>query len=448
MKGLEAVIAQVLEAGRLKQRLLADEARQISRVAGCLLAAARVPRTIHVCGEGQLSSLADLLARRFRGEGEGLLAPARAFPPDIDTRQLLAYVSYDEALLVMSADPGSRLGPILRQAQGQGVQTLALLTRETAPLATYCEAAIVVPSEDIRIVSEVFLSLGHILVGLVAQGLNATQRAQSDPSHERPILDQESLEIDSLRLRPDSEEGELLAKAVNAGYAPPTDPTGRSRRPIPPTDAEVVIPAAEEKFRFRCGSCEAVVGVDRRHCGKRGQCPHCKAEFRIPQADFDATATQRAQTVPRQQAAPAASEPTPDKKTTATKRSPRRTTKRRRERRRAPRINVTDALVRIGIEAYPEISVRGYPLDDLSLTGLRFLSEQPSHEIGQVVHLTLDFPAFPLPVRIKGEIRRVIPLEEQGAFGTGIRFIEYVGDAQRQIRRLLDGDKLRGVRRR
>jgi PilZ domain-containing protein len=441
MKGLEAVIAQVLEAGRLKQRLLADEARQISRVAGCLLAAARVPRTIHVCGEGQLWTLADLIARRFRGEGEGLLAPARAFPRDIDARQLLAYVNHDEALLVMSANPASRLGPLLRQAQGQGVQTMALLTRDTAPLAAYCEAAIVVPSEDIRIVSEVFLSLGHILVGLVAQGLNATHRLQSDPSHDRPVVDPDSLEIDSLRLRPDSEEGELLAKAVSAGYAPPTDPTGRSRRPIPPTDAEVVVPGQEEKFRFRCGSCEAVVGVDRRHCGKRGQCPHCKAEFRIPQADFDATATQRAQAIerPQETAAP---------KTTSTKRSPRRTTKRRRERRRAPRINVTDALVRLGLEGYPELAVQGYPLDDLSLTGLRFLSERPNHEIGQIVHLTVDFPAFPLPVRIKGEIRRVIPLEEKGAFGTGVRFLEYVGDAQRQIRRLLDGDKLRGVRRR
>lgn len=444
MKGLEAVIAQVLEAGRLKQRLLADEARQISQVAGCLLAAARVPRTIHVCGEGQLWTLADLIARRFRGEGEGLLAPARAFPRDMDARQLLAFVNHDEALLVMSADPGSRLGPLLRQAQGQGVQTLALLTRETAPLAAYCEAAIVVPSEDVRVVSEVFLSLGHILVGLVAQGLNATHRLQSDPAHDRPVLDHESLEIDSLRLRPDSEEGELLAKAVNAGYAPPTDPTGRSRRPIPPTDAEVVVPGQEEKFRFRCGSCEAVVGVDRKHCGKRGQCPHCKAEFRIPQADFDATATQRAHAIDRP-AEPAA-QAKRESKTAAAKR--RRTTKRRRERRRAPRINVTDALVRLGLEGYPEISAQGYPLDDLSLTGLRFLSERPGHEIGQVVHLTVDFPAFPLPVRIKGEIRRVIPLEEKGAYGTGVRFLEYVGDAQRQIRRLLDGDKLRGVRRR
>lgn len=446
MTGLEAVIAQVLEAGRLKQRLLADEARQISQVAGLLLAAARVPRTIHVCGEGQLWTLADLLARRFRGEGEGLLAPARAFPQGMDARQLLAYVNHDEVLLVLSADPGSRLGPLLRQAQGQGVQTMALLTRETAPLAAYCEAAIVVPSDDIRIVSEVFLSLGHILVGLVAQGLNSQHRLQSDPAHARPVIDKDSLEIDGLRLRPDSEEGQLLAQAVGGGYAPPTDPGGRSRRQVPPTKAEVVVPASEEKFRFRCGSCEAVVGVDRKHCGKRGQCPHCKAEFRIPQADFDATATQRAQTI---QAAGAQPQADPEAaQTSSSKRSPRRTTKRRRERRRAPRINVTDALIRIGIETYPEDGAQGYSLDDLSLTGLRFICATPSHEIGQVVHLTLDFPAFPLPVRIKGEIRRVIPLEEHGAFGTGIRFLEYVGDAQRQIKRLLDGDKLRGVRRR
>ena len=104
--------------------------------------------------------------------------------------------------------------------------------------------------------------------------------------------------------------------------------------------------------------------------------------------------------------------------------------------------------MRLAIEAYPDPASQGYSLDDLSLTGLRYVCAEPNHEIGQLVHLTIDFPAFPLPVRIKGEIRRVIPLEEEGSFGTGIRFVEYVGDAQRQIKRLLDGDKLRGVRRR
>ena len=109
---------------------------------------------------------------------------------------------------------------------------------------------------------------------------------------------------------------------------------------------------------------------------------------------------------------------------------------------------MTDALVRLAVDDFPTPGDQGYSLDDLSLTGLRYVCAEPDQEIGQLVHLTIDFPAFPLPVRVKGEIRRVIELEEPGSYGTGIRFVEYVGDAQRQIKRLLDGDKLRGVRRR
>ena len=46
------------------------------------------------------------------------------------------------------------------------------------------------------------------------------------------------------------------------------------------------------------------------------------------------------------------------------------------------------------------------------------------------------------------EIRRVVSLRGQGGFGTGVRFVEYVGDAEAMISRLLENENLRQVRRR
>lgn len=434
---------------------MAEQARELSQVAGYLLECARGPRSVHLLGEGELSSIAELLAHRFRGAGEGLLCPARALPGEVDARQLLAFAHSEEALLVLSGDPSSRLGALLRQAQGQGLTTIGLFSRQTAPLAAYCAASIVVPSDDPRVISEAFLSLGHVLAALVAQGIG---QIAAPPTPQRRAVVRDSQEIDTLRLRPDSEEGALLAKAMEAGYAPPTDPEGRSRRQIPPTAPEIPVavepaPPKDARFRFRCGSCEAVVSVDRRHCGRRGQCPHCQAEFRIPEpkgSEGTAAPAPPSGSTPRPEGAPpsgSVQRPAPASSGEVTGRTTRRT-KRRRERRRAPRVNVTDALVRLDLSGHPDPEAQGFGLDDLSMTGLRFVSTEPKFEIGQVVHVAVDFPAFPLPVRFKGEIRRVVPREEGPGFGTGVRFLEYLGDAQRQIKRLLEGDKLRDVRRR
>ena len=48
----------------------------------------------------------------------------------------------------------------------------------------------------------------------------------------------------------------------------------------------------------------------------------------------------------------------------------------------------------------------------------------------------------------KGEVRRLIPRDEGETIAAGVRFLEYVGDAEGKIRRLLEHENLRGVRRR
>lgn len=479
MSGLKAVVARALEASRLRERLLADQARQVSQIAGVLLEAAQAQRGLHLLGEGTVAPLAEYLAARFRGDGEGLLLPARALPRDLDARSLLAFGQPSDALLVLSLEGASRLTPLLRQARSQGVQVVGLLGREAAGLAGACDAAVILPAAELTVVSEILLSMGHVLCGLVGQGLGqltpggsaaagpapSTDHGRGSAEHDRPVIHQDSQfgDLDDMTLRPDSGDGALLADAVEAGGAPPTHPRGVSRtrarsEPDPALTSTRSGSRDGERFRFRCGACEMVISVDPQHCGRRGRCPHCNAEFRIPQANARSDEHARpirpvsedAADLPRGSRSSSERKRLPSDTTKSRSKTRRRRRSTRRERRRAPRVTVTDAVVRVDLDGYPEVGAYHEPhgLDDLSITGLRFTGPKRRYDVGEVVFLSIDFPAFPLPVRVKGEIRRVVPLEEMDGYGTGVRFLEYVGDAESQIKRLLEGDQLRAVRRR
>jgi hypothetical protein len=472
MSGLKAVVALVLEAGRIRERLLADQARQISQAAGVLLEAARAQRTLHVCGDGALAPLGEFLAARFRGDGDSLLVPARSLPQDLDARQLLAFAHSEETILVLSLDGASRLSPLLRQAKSQGVVVIGILGRDAAPLTSYCDTTILLPPAELCVLAEVVLSVGHVLCALVGQGLGQLRPVPHvDESVERPVISRDPQEYSDLALQPDSDEGDILSREIESGYAPPTNPRGTASRgtaPRPDPELSPEVPV-DDRFRFRCGGCEAVISVDPRHCGRRGKCPHCTSEFTIPgdapsepssgsRRPLSSESTDRPSTKerPRTKERPGAKERPGTKERPGSGRRRGKTRRRRRsttssERRRAPRVTVQDALVRLSYEGYPDQRQEyhePHSLDDLSLTGLRFLGPSRRYEVGKVVYLSLDFPAFPLPVRIKGEIRRVVRLSDEEGYGTGVRFLEYVGDAESQIRRLLEADNLRAVRRR
>ncbi|MCA8925924.1 MAG: PilZ domain-containing protein [Planctomycetes bacterium] len=122
----------------------------------------------------------------------------------------------------------------------------------------------------------------------------------------------------------------------------------------------------------------------------------------------------------------------------------------RRERRRANRVHVLDAEVRWSQEGFPDASPAHQPhlLEDMSLTGMSFLATLGQFKIGDVLFLTIDVPAFPSPVLVKGQVRR-ISLQKSGDGATvGIRFVQWVGEAEDNLRRLVDNEALRVVRRR
>ncbi len=93
-----------------------------------------------------------------------------------------------------------------------------------------------------------------------------------------------------------------------------------------------------------------------------------------------------------------------------------------------------------------------HTLDDLSLTGLSFTVKGATNgapaRVGESLFVLLDFPAFVDRIKIQGEVRRVELLEDRSGFTVGVRFSKFLDDAQAKVRRLVENDALRGVRRR
>ena len=108
-----------------------------------------------------------------------------------------------------------------------------------------------------------------------------------------------------------TDEGTLLAEAIEDLAAPPTDPRATRRRRTTPGLPQAALPAPGPSpiggvVRFRCGGCDDSITVDERYSGRRGQCPRCRSEFVIPRPGDP---NQRAQVTRAPQPAPAPQPP-------------------------------------------------------------------------------------------------------------------------------------------
>lgn len=503
MGGPAEVVAEAVEASRQKEQVLAQHARAIGRAAATIVDALRAGRTLHVLGDGPRAALAIYAADLFfRAD-----LAARALPAADDHDGLLRAVNgFVQAgdvvlLLLLEARPG--LDRAVLRARAKGAACLAVLGEPAVQaLAPHCDQPISAASSKPAVVGEVLLATTHVLLGIVQDGLARASAApppaptaaplrssrppERPPSQERgpverPITEQlhprhappEPVEVPRLGTRAselgvidedpdaasghdgggddDTEESALLAEAVEDLAAPQTDPRAARRRPKP--TSRVPAPTASSPgpglVRFRCGGCDEPIVVEERHAGRRGQCPHCRAEFTIPSAQNDATATQKAPVLrsgaqPDPKALRSGAQPAPKQA------PPKQKGSTDSERRRAMRVLVKDALVRYAKDAFPDGTgyVEPQMLEDLSLTGMRFVGRAKELEVGDVLCFVIDFPAFPEPVRVKGEVRRVVKLKSGGGWGAGVRFVQWHGDAEARVRRLVENVQLRGVRRR
>lgn len=512
MGGPSDVVAEALEANRIKEALLSQHARLLGRLAAQVAETVRTGRAVHVLADGPRAALAAYLAEALFRAG----VAARPLPPGDDgdlVRAVDAFVQAGDLVLLMVHEAWPGLDRAALRARARGATCAGLLGQPAAAtLAPHCDLPVGVPTSRPNVAAEVFLAAGHLLVGLVGNGKSVGGSSEAErlapapsadaaaplggppprpaplppiePPRERAlqpssvaesglgvgvpsavgtritdlgVIDEDPLaSADELDDDEPTDEAMLLAEAVEGLAAPPTDPRGlRPRRKTEQLQPRAAArPAlAPGLLRFRCGGCEEPIVVEERHAGRRGQCPHCRAEFIIPKPQVDLTATQRAPVVTQKQAQAAAQAQTAAAQAQQ-RSSPGRVAAQApgggKERRRAARITVKDALVRFARNDFPAPGAYHEPstLEDLSLTGMRFVGRSRDVAVGDVMFFTLDFPAFPEPLRVKGEVRRVMKLKGEAGAAVGVRFVQYHGDAEAKVRRLLEQPALRTVRRR
>lgn len=497
---VDAIVTEARQLARLREQLPAQQQQPLARAAERIVAAAREGRAVHLVGEDLCAPLAAYLSELLMHGDEARILPARPLLPagrDVDAlaRAVQACVRKGDVVVALATAVSPGLMRAISRTRLRGGTSIALLSENTAHTLA-CDLALVVPAPRAQVAHELFLALGHALQALVLQGLAALppEGGESSALEDIPVS-QDSFadrvidrDLDSQLDTPITEDAALLRAAVDSLAAPPTDPRGgggfaagrrTTRAPADPrghdgrggdgraTVGSGATPAGGASFRFRCGGCERVVTVDPRLAGKRGYCPHCRIEFviphpreaaalppppprpgpavaasvppRLPEPGQTAPAPQR----PRPGATPAGGIPAP----WAPQGRQKAPTK---ERRRATRVSVRDAVLRWEREDFPtpERPQDPYSLDDLSLTGLRFMGPARDLKVGDIVHLALDFPAYPDPVRVKAQVRRVTAESDPAVSTVGVRFVQWVGDAEVRVRRLVENVQLRSVRRR
>jgi len=484
MAEADDLLKDALEANRARELLFRREASAISNAAALLVNSLGSGRTLYVVGAGELALVARAIAHAFvSGEAGG---PLRAIPLTSEVthgapatgehaliREVRAFVDRGDALLALSRDATpSPIMLALDAARGKGAGTLAVSGYPGEGLIPHADAVVVVPSRRGTVIAEASLAIGNALSRLVARrlGLDAPQSARD------PFESHKSGEAAVEKRAPSSgDHPAIVAELVAPSGTGPVSARHHS------SSVELVALYADEKpsatpppntIRFRCSSCGETITVDAKFAGRHGQCPQCLNDFAIPKTS-DAPSTP-----PAPPPVPAVPSSVSGSAARRVVQNPAASSAARRggggagaaprpqngpaaapggdavERRRARRVNVKDALLSFARGGFPDDEgqpAARHALDDLSLTGLSFTArskEGPPAKIGDALFVLLDFPAFVDRIKVQAEVRRVEPLADRSGYAVGVRFSRFLDDAQAKVRRLVENDALRGVRRR
>jgi len=181
----------------------------------------------------------------------------------------------------------------------------------------------------------------------------------------------------------------------------------------------------EDLLRFACPNCGESIAVMKRFSGRKGTCPHCHANVRVPVLGkmADAEAVEGA------------------------------------ENRQHMRFSVRDCVLDVILEredGYAE-RMRGHTiLEDLSQGGLQFSHYPPVDResadgrpaplsVGSVLRFRLNTPAFLSPIMVKGEVLRATEIPDTTGFRYGVKFTKYHKDARENIKQLEENVVLRNI---
>ncbi|MFS8085821.1 MAG: SIS domain-containing protein [Acidobacteriota bacterium] len=179
---ISAIVADSLE---VKRRFFDAHADEVKRAAEMIAAAFKANGKFLVFGNGGSAAdaqhIAGELVNRFLQKRRAL--PAVALTTDggvltciandtgfenIFARQIEALGAKSDACLAISTSGASaNIISACRQAREQGIKVIGLLGRDGGAVASLCDLALIVPSNDTQRIQETHNLIGHILCELI-----------------------------------------------------------------------------------------------------------------------------------------------------------------------------------------------------------------------------------------------------------------------------------------
>jgi len=183
---ISAIVADSLE---VKQRFFSEHAAEVARVAEMIADAFAGGRKVLVFGNGGSAAdaqhIAGELVNRFLQHRKAL--PAVALTTDggvltciandsgfenVFARQIEALgANGDVCLAISTSGTSPNVTLACQQARQQGMVVIGLLGRDGGNVASLCDLALVVPSNDTQRIQETHNLIGHILCELIESEL-------------------------------------------------------------------------------------------------------------------------------------------------------------------------------------------------------------------------------------------------------------------------------------
>ncbi len=179
---ISAIVADSLD---VKQRFFDAHSAEVQRAAEIIAAAFKASGKLLVFGNGGSAAdaqhIAGELVNRFLQKRRGL--PAIALTTDggvltcvandtgfenVFARQIEALgTKGDVCLAISTSGESSNLIVACRQAREQGIKVIGLLGRDGGRVASLCDLALIVPSDDTQRIQETHNLIGHIICELI-----------------------------------------------------------------------------------------------------------------------------------------------------------------------------------------------------------------------------------------------------------------------------------------
>lgn len=429
---MEAAIAQILEGNRAKKTVLQRKLGLLFEIGKDIHQTLKGGYRVWLIGSPSRMAMTHMVARFFHDLSPKDVGPpaiiALSSPPPPDGLRLATWSCYAEPLAtackkgdlllaLTSVDRDTALEAEIARLTSRGIWTVIFSSKLAKNgWRSRADRVLNLCTDDDFALLEMQLTFGYLLAKYVSEKLEGSPEPVFDEEgvpHDSAVFS--ALPMDTTILQ-SGDLGEVSAEIPSPAKMATPAPLSGSKPAAPPSDTDSTYQTA---IRFRCESCGDLVYAEGRHRGKRGKCPRCQSPFRVPDVDEELLVANEVV-----------------------------------ERRRAQRFRLTDCEIQYDRGRYPT-GARSAPelaLLDISAAGLRLIKDLPEPgelgiDLGDLLFLSLDIPAFLDPIQLQAKVMRIEGSANRRRYTVSMDFVHFHKDAAAKLQRLSDNPLLRDIAR-